>query len=99
VDAGDGVAEPVGDLGGGHLVEEVGAQRLIPVLRRAGGCREVLCALYHLTPQRVLLKYLPKGKAMPVSKNDGPVRDRALLRMPDSSVDEQSSLIQANPFR
>ena len=33
VDAGGGVAEPVGDLGGGHLVEEVGAQRLIPALR------------------------------------------------------------------
>ena len=36
VDAGGGVAEPVGDLGGGHLLGEVGAQRLIPALRRAG---------------------------------------------------------------
>ena len=33
VDAGGGVAEPVGDLGGGHLVQEVGAQRLVPALR------------------------------------------------------------------
>ena len=33
VDAGGGVAEPVGDLGGGHLVQEIGAQRLVPALR------------------------------------------------------------------
>ena len=33
VDAGGGVAEPVGGLGGGHLVQEVGAQCLVPALR------------------------------------------------------------------
>ena len=47
VDGGGGVAEPVGDLGGGQLVEEVGAQRLIPALRRAGRLGEVLRALSH----------------------------------------------------
>ena len=59
VDAGGGVAEPVGDLGGGHLVHEVGAQRLVPALPRAGGRREVLRAFSHRLPQRVSLKYLP----------------------------------------
>ena len=47
VDAGGGVAEPVGDLGGGHLVGEVGAQRLIPALRRARRLGEVLRAVPH----------------------------------------------------
>ena len=47
VDAGGGVAEPVGGLGGGHPLGEVGAQRLIPALRRAGRCREVLRAVPH----------------------------------------------------
>ena len=48
VHAGGGVAEPVGDLGGGHVVDEVGAQRLIPALGRAGGGEEVLGARSHL---------------------------------------------------
>ena len=53
VDAGGGVPEPVGDLGGGHLIEEVGAQRFIPALRGAGGIGEVFRACSHQVPQRV----------------------------------------------
>ena len=44
-DGGGGVAEPVGGLGGGHLVQEIGAQRLVPALRRAGRGGEVLARL------------------------------------------------------
>ena len=59
VDAGGGVPEPVGGLCGGHLVEEVGAQRLVPALRGAGGIGEVLRALSHQIPQRVYLNMSP----------------------------------------
>ncbi len=48
VHAGGGVAEPVSDLGGGHVVDEVGAQRLVPALGRAGRVEEVLRARSHL---------------------------------------------------
>ncbi len=47
VHAGGGVPELVGDLAGGHVLGEVGTQRLVPALRCAGGCREVLRALSH----------------------------------------------------
>ena len=39
---GGGVAEPVGHLGGGGLVDEVGAQRLVAALPRTAGRGEVL---------------------------------------------------------
>ena len=48
------------DLGGGHLVEEVGAQCLIPALRRAGRLGEILGALSHRLPQLIFLNYYPK---------------------------------------
>ena len=41
---GGGVAEPVGHLGGGGLLHEVGAQRLVAALSRAAGRGEVLRA-------------------------------------------------------
>jgi len=59
VHGGGGVPEPVGYLGGGHAVEEIGAQRLIPALRRTGRLGEVLRALSHRVPQRVSLNILP----------------------------------------
>ena len=39
---GGGVAEPVGHLGGGGLVDEVGPQRLVAALPRTAGRGEVL---------------------------------------------------------
>src|SRR6266498_2564831 len=47
VHAGGGVAEPVGDLGGRHLLDEVGAQCLVAAARRSLRIGEVLPSLPH----------------------------------------------------
>ena len=39
---GGGVAEPVGDLGGADLLDEVGPQRFVAALSRAARLGEVL---------------------------------------------------------